>query len=322
MVAREVMSRAEEDAMAGSDHQVTRRASRAGPLTGSRSARAEPDTPAADYTSVLVPLDGSEAAARALGTAGLLAERFGAGLHVVAAGVSRAERWWYEDYLGRLEAGPTTHLSDRQDVGAAILATARSLDPCLVCLATHGRSRLAGLVGSTFADLTGRARQPVVAVGPHVAPTAATLDRVAVCLDGKEVAERAVPVAASWAVRLGLRVSLLTAADPLQTGSRMQRHHARSSGRYRPDGNPHTYLAVVVARPELDGLMVDREVLWTTASPHLAIGQHLDHHPATLAVATTHGRTGLARAVLGSEVAHIIHRSRVPALIVPPAPPG
>lgn len=310
--------------MAGSDHQVTPHASGAGPLTASRSARAEPDPPAADYTSVLVPLDGSEAAARALGTARLLAERLGAGLHVVVAGVSRDERWWYEDYLGRLEAGPATvaHLSDRQDVAAAILATARSLDPCLVCLATHGRSRLAGLVGSTFADLAGRARQPLVAVGPHEAPTAATLDRVAVCLDGEEVAERAVPVAASWAERLGLCVSLLTAADPLLTGSWMQRHHARSSGRYRPDGNPNTYLAVVAARPELDGLMVDREVLWTTASPHLAIGQHLDHHPGTLAVATTHGRTGLARAVLGSEVARIIHRSRVPVLIVPPATPG
>jgi hypothetical protein len=72
---------------------------------------------------------------RALGTARLLAERFGAELHVVVGGVSRDERWWYEDYLGRVEAGPATleYLSDRQDIVAAILATARSLDPCRVC---------------------------------------------------------------------------------------------------------------------------------------------------------------------------------------------
>jgi hypothetical protein len=52
-------------------------------------------------------------------------------------------------------------------------------------------------------------------------------------------------VAASWAERLGLRVSLLTAADPLLTGSRLRRRRASRAGRYRPDGNPHTYLAVV-----------------------------------------------------------------------------
>jgi nucleotide-binding universal stress UspA family protein len=50
----------------------------------------------------------------------------------------------------------------------------------------------------------------------------------------------------------------------------------------------------------------------------VAIGQHLDGHRATLAVATTHGRTGLARTALGSEVARIVHRSRVPVLVVPP----
>jgi nucleotide-binding universal stress UspA family protein len=155
-----------------------------------------------------------------------------------------------------------------------------------------------------------------------VSSTAATLDRVAVCLDGERAAELAVPVAGSWAERLGLRVSLITAADPLLTGSGMRRRHATTAGRYRPDGNPHTYLAMVSALPELVGLTVDREVLWTKASPHLAIGQHLDRRPATLAVATTHGRTGLARAMLGSEVAQIIHRSPVPVLIVPPATPG
>lgn len=311
--------------MTGSDHLVAPHdRGPARPAAGPSSRAAPGSLATADYASVLVPLDGSEAAARALGTARLLAERFGAELHVVAAGVSRDERWWYQDYLDRLEADRVTvaHLSDRQDVVATILATARSLEPCLVCLASRGRSRLAAMVGSTFADLAGRARQPLVAVGPRVAPRVATLDRVAVCLDGGEAAELAVPVAASWAERLGLRVSLVTAADPLLTGRGMRRTRATRAGRYGSDGNPHTYLAMVSAVPQLDGLTVDREVLWTKASPHLAIGQHLDRHPATLAVATTHGRTGLARAMQGSEVARIIHRSPVPVLIVPPATPG
>jgi len=274
------------------------------------------------YASVLVPLDGSEHAERAIGAGWMLTRCFGAGLHVVAAGVGRAERGWYEGYLDRLDPGPglaARHLDDDPDVAGGILATARHLAPCLLCLATHGRSRLAAVTGSTFAAVAGRATQPLVAVGPHVAAgRRSDIDRLAVCLDGRAPAERAVRVAAGWARVLGASLSLLTVADPALSQSHMAWDFAASQNRYLPGGDPQAYLAALAGRPELVGLAVDTEVLWSTSVPHDAIGDHLDDDAATLAVATTHGRTGLARTALGSEVARIVHRSPVPVLVVPP----
>jgi nucleotide-binding universal stress UspA family protein len=274
------------------------------------------------YASVLVPLDGSEHAERAIGAGWMLTRCFSAGLHVVSAGVDRTERWWYEGYLDRLDPGPglaARHLHYDPDVPRGILATAQHLAPCLLCLATHGRSRLAAVTGSTFATVAARAKEPLVAVGPHVpAGRRSDIDRLAVCLDGRAPAESALPVAAGWARTLGACVSLLTVADPALSDSHMAWDVAAGTNRYLPDGDPQAYLDGLAGQPELAGLEVDTQVLWSTSAPHGAIGDHLDDDAATLAVATTHGRTGLARTALGSEVARIVHRSPGPVLVVPP----
>jgi nucleotide-binding universal stress UspA family protein len=274
------------------------------------------------YAAVLVPLDGSEHAERAIATGWMLARSFDAALHVVAAGVSRAERWWYQRYLDRLDPGPglvARHLDDDPDVAGGILATAHRLAPCLLCLSTHGRGRLAAVTGSTCAAVAARATDPLVAVGPQVARgRRSDIDRLAVCLDGRVAAERALAAAATWARTLGAGVSLLTVADPALAHSHMAWDRAAGTHRYPPVGNPRAYIAALAGRPELAGLAVDTEVLWSTSAAHEAIGDHLDHDAATLPVATTHGRTGLARTALGSEVARIVHRSPVPVLVVPP----
>jgi nucleotide-binding universal stress UspA family protein len=277
----------------------------------------------ADYTSVLVPLDGSELAERALAPGRSLAARFGAEMHIVAAGVRRDESWWYQRYVDRVcERVPevTSHLSDDPDVAAGIVSAARATDPCLVCMATHGRSRTAAIVGSTFAAVVARSGVPTVAVGPRVAPAGddATPDnRIVVCLDGNPTAEQALPLAAAWARRLGLSVSLVTAADPVLLRSQLARQRSRSARRYGPDGDPQAYLGDIAGRPIFDRLAVDTQVLWGLAHPHISIGEHLDRHPATLVAATSHARAGLARAALGSEAARIIHRSPVPVLVQP-----
>jgi nucleotide-binding universal stress UspA family protein len=261
------------------------------------------------YTSVLVPLDGSKTAERALAPGDRLAKLLGAALHVVVGAVRRDERWWCETYVDRLRShgmDVTAHLSDEHDAATAIASTARQLDPCLVCLATRGRSRSASIVGSTFASVVGRDDASLVAIGPRVTggDDVAAGEHLAVCLDGSGLAEQAVTLAAAWARRLGWRVSLVTAADPVL----MPR-----SGRADPDA----YLCDVAARPELAGLDVDTRVLWGFAYPHVLVGQYLDADPTDLVVATTRARAGLARAALGSEVARIVHRSPVPVLVQP-----
>jgi nucleotide-binding universal stress UspA family protein len=262
------------------------------------------------YAAVLVPLDGSDMAEMALGPARQLAGRFGAELHVVAADVQRDEAWWYDRYVDELQQRVgvlTPHLTDETGVDGAITAMARRLEPCLVCMATHGRSRAAGIVGSTFAKVTARQAGPLIAVGPRVMRRDEGLmpsNRLVVCLDGSPTAERALPLAAAWARRLGWAVSIVVAVDPVLL--------PQDRG-----FDPHPYLGDVAARPEFTGLDVDTHVLWGIAYPHIIIGQHLDRHPADLVVATTRARTGFALAALGSEAARIIHRSPVPVLVQP-----
>jgi nucleotide-binding universal stress UspA family protein len=280
-------------------------------LTVVTSTRDPAATPASDaavdarYTSVLVPLDGSDMAERALVPAQRLAKGFDAAVHVVAS-ARRDERWWYEGYVGQLRgriAGTTTQVSDEPDPVRAIVAAARELDPCIICLATHGRSRSAAIVGSTFARIAAERAGPLVAVGPRVSTSvdrADASDHLVVCLDGTAAAEQALPLAAAWARTLGWRITAVTAADPVLV-----------------DRDLESYLRDVARRPDLEGLAVGTRVLWGMEYPHLLIGHYAEREPTGLLVATTHARTGFARAALGSEAARIIHRSPVPVLVQP-----
>lgn len=256
--------------------------------------------------NVLVPLDGSREAEAALGTGEWLARRFGADLHLVTADVRAIERYWYEPYLKGIagEAFPAVpHCTDDRDVVTAIRKTAWNLTPCVVCMSTHGRSRTAAVLGSTFAHLAVASDDPLVAIGPRPSPAGPDPHRTIVCLGttpGSELTDRLIDRAAMWARALGHRLTLVTAVR------RTERAAAED------------HVGRLAADPGLDDLAVDGMVLDGLGGPHAAVARHLAEHPATFLATATHGRTGAARALLGSETARIIHDSPVPVLVVPP----
>jgi nucleotide-binding universal stress UspA family protein len=267
--------------------------------------------------TVMVPLDGSPLAERALAPAAWLAGRLHAELHVVVADVARDERWWFERYLEHCLAdhpGTTAHRTDDQDIARAVRDMAEGVGPSVVCAATHGRGRTAGLTGSTFLSFVRSRSAPVVAVGPSATIPVGKGLPVVVCVDGTPASEAAVAPAAAWARRLGLHLTVLTVGSigvhpigpDVTTG--------RSA--FGPT-DPDAYVDAILHRPELAGLSVDFEVLWDLTSPHKAILQRLHRRPASLVAVASHARTGISRLVLGSEAAGIVHGSPVPVLVHP-----
>jgi len=259
--------------------------------------------------NVLVPLDGSREAEAALGIGQWLARCFGAELHLVIADVRSIDRYWYVPYLKTVagEALPAIpHWTDDRDVVGAIRATARDLDPCVVCIATHGRSRTAAVLGSTFAHLAITGDDPLVAIGPRPSlPVGPDARRTVVCLEpgpSTTLSERLVDRAAMWARAFGHSLTLVTAAhgDDKAVAEEEVERLARDPG--------------------LDDLAVDGLVLEGPGGPHVALPRHLADHPATFLATAPHGRTGAGRALLGSETARIIRHSPIPVLVVPPPP--
>ena len=149
-------------------------------------------------------------------------------------------------------------------------------------------------IEQAFAELAA----PLVAVGSRVRSASLSADRVVVTLDGWPAAERAIPPAAEWAKRLGVRLTLVTSADPLLVS---QEDGSRHGDHYGPSHDPQTYLSDLARRPELAAVPTDVQVLWSSAAPHVSVGAHLDSHPASLVVATSHIRRRLARLALGSK---------------------
>jgi nucleotide-binding universal stress UspA family protein len=271
-----------------------------------------------EYRTVLVPLDGSTRAERALGPAAWLARRLGAELHVVAADITGPEARWYQRHLGSLadgQPGMATHRSNDPDVARAVGLLAEELGPSVVCVATHGWASGAAFVGPTFAAIAAASRGPVIAVGACARATVNdAAGRIVACVDGTRDSEAVLPVAASWARGLGVRLSIVTVAEttPSPTVPAAHRHRA-----YGPD-DPDDYMSQVVERPELSALDVDGTVIWDRVSPHVGILTHLENRPATLLALASHIDTGIARVLTGhSEATRILETSPLPVLLQP-----
>jgi nucleotide-binding universal stress UspA family protein len=120
--------------------------------------------------TVLVPLDGSELSLRAMPTARVLAERFGAQLHTicVAAGDEADRVRALAAALLGVEVGDERALVVPGDDPAEVIAQrSEELDECLLCMSTHGRGRLSGaVVGSVARSVLQRSRKAMVVLGP------------------------------------------------------------------------------------------------------------------------------------------------------------
>jgi nucleotide-binding universal stress UspA family protein len=184
----------------------------------------------------------------------------------------------------------------------AIVDRVEHNDSVLVCMATHSRTAVGEvLLGSVSAAVVRASPVPVLLVGPAVHLAGERVRRLVVCLDGSELAERALPFATHLAQRLAAELVLVRVVP---------------EGCIAPGDIPEiAYLRDLAERlpgpPPLLDVVQDRQ-------PARAITRYVGDRGDSIVVVATHGRGGLRSAVMGSVAHGITHQAACPVLVVPP----
>lgn len=272
-----------------------------------------------EVSHVVVPLDGSPFSERALSVANWAAARLRADVHLVEVvpvdgdGEKAEGAIRYLDDVARRQHAVAWDLVRGDDVAEALADVVASSPRQLMCMATHGRDRSAGPLGSVAAAVFDRSDRPVVLVGPTARAVAATDAPVVAAVDGTPRDEAVVAVALSWAAQLARRLEILTVAGPAPTG-----HGGEdvSPGRAWGVAEPESYVASLVARCKGSGVDVGSQVVHDPVGAHAGLVPRLGELGA-LVVLGSRSRQGPAQAGLGSQATRIVHDAPVPALAVP-----
>jgi len=202
--------------------------------------------------------------------------------------------------------GVAAHLELREGKPAwEIARLANRMD--LVVMSTHGRSGLKRLVlGSVTEDVLRRVEVPLLVTRPEIPPR--PWDRIVVALDGSPRGEAILQDVVPLARRMKASVALIQSALPPVTMSGVG-----DVPGVRVDENPLPYLERVRARLASEG--VDATVAALEGRAGFQILRYAQESNASLLCMTTHGRSGLARIVLGSIADEVLRQAPCPVLL-------
>lgn len=199
------------------------------------------------------------------------------------------------------------HLELRQGVPAdEILQAAREKKVDLIAMSSHGRGGVVRLIaGSVAEEVLRRTELPVLVA--RVGNAATEWKRIAVALDGSERSESILPEVARLARTVGASVDVLRVATPVIAAGPGEVPFIVPPEDLRP------YLDVVVAGLAQEGVRARAVAL--EGNPSTMILNHLRDSGASLLCMTTHGRSGLARLLLGSVAEEVVRKAPCPVFL-------
>ena len=266
-----------------------------------------------DVARVVLPLDGSLEAERALGAARWLSDGLDASLEIVHV-TSRREDVATSHHLGELADahGAQCTVLAADHVADALASHVVAGLPALVCIATHGRDRSSAIVGSTAATLVDLLHDPIVLVGPQAqtAPPDASAP-VVVAVGGRAEDHDLVHIASQWATRLARRLVLATVVEPAPATLRGEHLPSRAHGPADPD----VYLTELMAPLQRVGIEVTGEVISDPVSVDGGIVGWLQRTPTAMVVMGSSHRSGVGRLLHGATAARVAHDSPCPVLV-------
>jgi len=270
---------------------------------------------------ILVPLDGSGLAERALPLAWGIASRTSSELLLLSAVVPQepwagqarsdsndsAEKAAANEYLEALAERLRTPKQKVRTVAVtgravpAICSAAEASGCDLIVIATHGRSGAERwYVGSVAERVRHASRVPVLLV--HAAretiPQAATIEKILVPLDGSKLAEEVLPLAEELAQSLGATI-VLQQVVPVSVNGDVDK--------------PKEYLLSIAHDFAAKGVDVETRV--DSGLPTQTILEYADTNNVDLIAMTTHGHTASDRFVMGSVADAISRTVEIPCLV-------
>ena len=296
------------------------------------------------FNTLVVPLDGSELAERALPYAVRLAKERGGRLVLVRAAIAPPPSGldWERQQLDSLEKATAYLASVAEKVAtrvpvttaplyghapAQILTAVEQFDADSIVMATHGRTGLSHLLHGSVAEaaLT-HSPVPVFVVyarpGEAAAPPFDSASaRIMVPLDGSAFAETALTAALEIVGAAGELVLSSVAAAPDHVERDDQGRVRAYLDQQEESSRRETldYLRQVEAqlKQQRPDLRVILDVRIGDPAPGIVMAEI--ERDADLVVMATHGRTGIRRAVLGSVAGAVLKTGSVPVLLVSPA---
>jgi nucleotide-binding universal stress UspA family protein len=263
------------------------------------------------FDDILACLDGSPLAETILPVAHAISVATAGKLTLLRVVADPAELSSEEDHLrdcARQYGAQRRFLID-SDPAAAIAAELESHPHAIAALTTHGRTAWTeALLGSVALRVISQSRRPVILYYPLEKNRAAPkrIDTLVAALDGSEFSEKIIPHAVKAAQSLSAKLTLIQVLPPqLTLALRPEEKLDLSEANYL-----HWKAADTKA---LYGIAPHWEVL--RGDPAEAICRYVHDLPDAMLALTTHGRSGLTRALLGSVAAACIRRAGVPLLL-------
>jgi nucleotide-binding universal stress UspA family protein len=266
--------------------------------------------------SIVVPLDGSDFANRALPVADAVAHIGDVPLRIL--GVARADDEYASVYDHVHDAARliTSLPEPKVDIvidpdPTTVMLNAANEPGVLLCFASHDRPRFeATLMHSVGSKYMMRATQPYVVVGEGFAPSDHARD-VVVAVDGVTAPEPLLSAGASWAALLKARLRIVTVYEPVLADLRRPGHYTRMHG---PPVDPDEYLnGLRVEVGKYDVARVTTDSIPDAISPAAGLHTYLTAQPAELVVVGG-GKRG--KHPIGGTVRNLVSTASAPLLVV------
>lgn len=188
--------------------------------------------------------------------------------------------------------------------------------PDLVVVGTRGKSEIAqALIGSVSAELIDRSPVPVLVA------RRSTLERVVVAVDGSDIASEAVATVKRWPFLAATTIRTLSVApepvvwwpvEHLRGMPELEAHERDAAADLLLE---HDMIAAQAASAlAAAGFSAQSEVRKGSAAP--AIVTFVREWGADLVIMGSHGRTGVARLLLGSVARNVLHHADCSVLVI------